>query len=275
MTTRIAERFCASDADMTVASCDGVLFRVHRKNLAAHSDVFCNAEDATLTGSCEEIVHLSESAEILDLLFQFMYDPSPALDSLEFGTLASLAEASEKYDVHSALTPCRLQMQASASEHPFEVLMYAVRHDLANLANEAAQQSMGRGVAEALAVLSHDDFKPWILFHERWHREIFLGLTNMLYYDSHIPLVRRCVAAPNPIFTFRQELNDASLSSRRFLKKMMEMKFMPEDPQPEIPEVSVTLRDHTESKCFDSLRNYGLTGKIQKSNPLRYGEESQ
>ncbi|KAJ6450428.1 hypothetical protein C8R47DRAFT_1261494 [Mycena vitilis] len=260
-----AERFRASDADMTVASCDGVLFKVHRRNLAAHSDVFCNAEDATLPVNGEEIVHLTESGNILDILFQFMYDTTPALEPLEFETLARLSEAVEKYGVHSALAPCRSQMQAAASEHPFEVLIYALRHDLANLSNDAAQRSMGCGVAEALEVLPPDYFKHWILFHERWHREVFLGLTNMLYYDSHIPLVRRCVAAANPIFSFRQELSDASLSSQRFLKNMMAMNFMPEAPLPKIPSASATLRDHTESRCFDSLRNYGLArGKVRE-----------
>ncbi|KAJ6502894.1 hypothetical protein C8R47DRAFT_218682 [Mycena vitilis] len=251
MTTTIA--VSAPDADMTVVSSDGTLFKVHSRNLAAHSDVFRNAADATLPGIGEDTVYLTESAETLDLLFRLMYGPSPpALALLKFETLARLAEAVEKYSVHSALTACRLQMKAAASEHPFEVLMYATRHDLPKLANDAAQRSMGRGVTEALAVLPPDDFEPWILFHERWHREVFLGHTNMLYYDSHIALVRRCVAAPNPIIEFRQKLNDASLASQRFLRKMMEMRFVPEAPLPDIPEIDAALRHFTENASTHS-----------------------
>jgi hypothetical protein len=50
----------------------------------------------------------------------------------------------------------------------------------------------------------------------------------MMYYDSHIPLVRRCIASPNPVSTFRQELDDAGLWGRKFLNRMVGMKFMPE-----------------------------------------------
>ncbi|KAJ7844180.1 hypothetical protein B0H13DRAFT_1731405 [Mycena leptocephala] len=225
----ISGRFCATDADMTVSSSDGVLFRVHRKNLGVHSDVFADAEDTTRPQDGDEVVYLTESSTVLDLLFQFMYrQPQPDLDALDFKTFASLAEAAEKYVVYSALTLCQKKMKDSIPAHPLEVLLYAVRHDHIELANEAAQRSMGRGVAEALGVLPHDIFAAWILFHERWHQETFRGLTDMMYYDSHIPLVRRCIASPNPVSTFRQELDDAGLWGRKFLNRMVGMKFMPE-----------------------------------------------
>ncbi|KAF8152763.1 hypothetical protein K438DRAFT_2026812 [Mycena galopus ATCC 62051] len=223
----VSERFSAPDADMTISSSDGVLFRVHRKNLAVHSDVFANAESATRPENGAEIVHLTETAEVLDLLFQFMYR-RPDLEALEFKTLANLAEAAEKYVVYSALTICRTKMREFISAHPLEVLVYAVRHDRVNLANESARRSMGCGVAEALEVLPPDTFRTWILFYERWHKQIFQGFTDLLYYDSHIPLVRRCVAVPNPVCTFSQELDVASFSSKKFLSRMMDMKFLSE-----------------------------------------------
>jgi hypothetical protein len=108
---------CAADADTTVASSDGVLLKVHRKNLAVHSHVFAHAEDTTRTENGDEIVHLTESSTVLDLLFQFMYrQPQPDLDTLEFKTFASLAEAAEKYVVYSALglTLCRMKMKCVA-----------------------------------------------------------------------------------------------------------------------------------------------------------------
>ncbi|KAJ7350934.1 hypothetical protein DFH08DRAFT_862679 [Mycena albidolilacea] len=42
-----SERFCAGDADMTISSSDGVTFKVHRKHLEVHSDVFADAANAT------------------------------------------------------------------------------------------------------------------------------------------------------------------------------------------------------------------------------------
>ncbi|KAJ7840663.1 hypothetical protein B0H13DRAFT_1649529 [Mycena leptocephala] len=158
---------CATDADMTISSSDGVLFKVYRKNLEVHSDVFADAEDTTRPENGDEIVYLTESSTVLDLLFQFMYrQPQPDLEALEFKTFASLAEAAEKYVVYSALTLCRNKMKDSISAHPLEVLLYAVRHDHVQLANEAAQRSMGRGVAEALKVLPHDIFATWVRFRK-------------------------------------------------------------------------------------------------------------
>ncbi|KAJ7878419.1 hypothetical protein B0H13DRAFT_2279070 [Mycena leptocephala] len=175
-TSRISGRFWAADPDMTVSSSDGVLFKVHRKNLEACSSVFANVENTTQSQNGDET---------------FIYrHPQPDLDALEFKTFASLAEAAEKYVVDSALTMCRMKMKASVSAYPLEVLLYAVRHEHMHLANEAAQSSMRCGVADGLEVLPSDIFRPWILFHERWHNETFRGLTEMMDYDSHIPLTR-------------------------------------------------------------------------------------
>jgi hypothetical protein len=103
---------CALDADITILSADGVLFKVHRKNLEVHSDVFAGAEDATRPENGDEIVHLPENSDVLDLLFQYMYrQPQPDLNKVEFATIAGLAEAAEKYVVYSALEWCRMRMK--------------------------------------------------------------------------------------------------------------------------------------------------------------------
>lgn len=103
---------CALDADITILSADGILFKVHRKNLEVHSDVFAGAEDATRPENGDEIVHLPENSDVLDLLFQYMYrQPQPDLNKVEFATIAGLAEAAEKYVVYSALEWCRMRMK--------------------------------------------------------------------------------------------------------------------------------------------------------------------
>jgi hypothetical protein len=74
--------------------------------------VFAGAGDATRPENGDEPVELSETADVLDLLFQFMYpQPQPDLRNLDFTVLAALAEAAEKYMVYPALAPCRLQMK--------------------------------------------------------------------------------------------------------------------------------------------------------------------
>jgi DNA-binding transcriptional regulator YbjK len=92
---------------MTVSSSDGVLFKVHRKNLEFHSDVFADAANATLPQNDDEIVQLSETSDVLDLLFQYMYrQRQPELKDVTFKVLAGLAEAAEKYVVPAALDCC-------------------------------------------------------------------------------------------------------------------------------------------------------------------------
>ncbi|KAJ7496463.1 hypothetical protein FB451DRAFT_1019366 [Mycena latifolia] len=148
---------------MTVLSSDGVLFKVHRKNLEVHSDIFADATSATKPENDDEIVHLSESSDVLDLLFQYMYrQPQPDLEAVEFRIFAGLAEAAEKYGVHSALGWCRAKMKASTAAHPLEVLNYAVRHGHISLANESAPHSMGHAVSDAMEILAPDTFKTWV-----------------------------------------------------------------------------------------------------------------
>ncbi|EPT00068.1 hypothetical protein FOMPIDRAFT_1050152 [Fomitopsis schrenkii] len=83
--------FNASDADLTVRSCDGQFFRVHARNLHDWSDAFPGSE---MPLQPDEIVSLSESAATLELLFQFMYrQPQPDVQSLRIDQVAALAEA--------------------------------------------------------------------------------------------------------------------------------------------------------------------------------------
>ena len=96
------------NADITLQSSDNVLFRFHKKQLQTHSGVFA----AYVASAKDDPFVLTELSEVVDLLLQLMslQDP-PDLDSLEFRTLALLAEAVEKYDVFHSKTICRMFMQ--------------------------------------------------------------------------------------------------------------------------------------------------------------------
>ncbi|KAJ6589476.1 hypothetical protein B0H19DRAFT_1303739 [Mycena capillaripes] len=161
-----SSRFCAPDADISILSSDGVLFKVHRKNLEVHSDIFADAANATRSEPGDvEIVHLTETAEVLELLLQYMYrQRQPYLGDVKFATFANLAEAAEKYMVYSALDICQMKMKDSINAHPLEVFLYAVRHGYVELANESARRSMGCGFADALEILPPDAFKAWVRF---------------------------------------------------------------------------------------------------------------
>ncbi|KAF7350810.1 hypothetical protein MSAN_01642600 [Mycena sanguinolenta] len=221
---RLPQRFCAPDADLTVCSSDGVLFKVHRQTLEACSGVFAGAADATRPENGDETVDLTESANVLEILFQCMYATSqqPDLRTLDFSTLSDLAEAAEKYMVYSVVKLCRLQMEASIFTHPLEVFLYALRHDHIHLANDSVQQSMRCTRSQALEILPPDTFGAWISFHERWHRETARSLAYMATFPKHFSLVQKCTADPNPACTFRKELDEAGGWSRT----IREMKFM-------------------------------------------------
>ena len=97
------------DADLTIRSCDNQLFRVHAHNLHNWSQSFPGSE---LPIQPDEIVPLSETAETLELLFQFMYpQPQPDIQQLSTKRVASLAEAAEKYGVYNAQQVCKLVMR--------------------------------------------------------------------------------------------------------------------------------------------------------------------
>jgi hypothetical protein len=102
---------CDPNADITLQSSDGVLFRFYKKQLEAHSVAFAGAEAFTLSSTSEPVV-LTEPSEIVDLLLQLMSPPEPPdLESLEFQTLDLLVEAVEKYNLFASRAVCRILMR--------------------------------------------------------------------------------------------------------------------------------------------------------------------
>ena len=90
-----------------------MLFKVHRSNLADHSEGFSPPPN---TNSQDEIVSLAEAGDTLDLLFQFMYPQrQPDLKRMDFKQLAELSEAAEKYQVFAAMGVCNIYMRYISS----------------------------------------------------------------------------------------------------------------------------------------------------------------
>lgn len=101
-----------------MSSSDAVLFKVHRRNLEVHSVAFADAERTTVPEDGAEFVAFSETSDVLDLLFQYMYpQPQPDLEGVDFPLLACLAEAAEKYEVHTALGWTQPRKRMRAPEH--------------------------------------------------------------------------------------------------------------------------------------------------------------
>jgi len=165
---KVSELFCANDSDITIQSSDGVLFRVHRQNLESHSEVFAGAAgvSAGRESQDDEIVQLTETSTTLELLLQCMYNrPQPDLRAENFDTLARVAEAAEKYQVHHATPICKILMQLAIPKHPLAVLGYATRHGHCDLMDLAAPHTIGCKVKDILATLQPASVVAWFQYY--------------------------------------------------------------------------------------------------------------
>ncbi|KAF7350763.1 BTB domain-containing protein [Mycena sanguinolenta] len=214
-TPRTSQRFCASDADLTISSSDNVLFKVHRKHLEVHSDVFADAANATRPENGDEIVYLQESSEVLELLFQFMYrQRQPDLRHVEFPKFMEFAEAVDKYVVYSALSAMESQMRVHITDHPLRVLDFSAIHGHADLGNEAARIAVGLSMSSAAAILSPHTFTKWMAFHDEWHAGAmnavaeFLSLLRRHSREELSSSLEACVRDPKRWYTERSTLQN-------------------------------------------------------------------
>jgi hypothetical protein len=88
-----------------------VHFKFYKKQLEAHSGAFAGA-GAFGQSSSDEIVELTETSDVLEILLQLMsLQQPPDFRKMTFNVLAPLAEAVEKYEVFSAMSMCEIYMQ--------------------------------------------------------------------------------------------------------------------------------------------------------------------
>jgi len=97
-----------ADSDVTFKSSDGVLFHINKTNL----DICARGFAPPGIETRGEVVHLTETATTLELLFRFCYPhPHPDVEAMKFDVLALLAEAAEKYQVFPAMNICKIYMK--------------------------------------------------------------------------------------------------------------------------------------------------------------------
>ncbi|EDR01410.1 uncharacterized protein LACBIDRAFT_295590 [Laccaria bicolor S238N-H82] len=167
---RTSKHFCDAAADVVFQSSDGVLFRVYRSRLEANTGGFAPAKIPTL----DEVVVLSEPAEVLELLFQFTH-PSrqPSVLNLEFDLLFALAEAAEKYEVYGAMNTCNIRMHYVVEQKPMEILNYALKHGYTDLADKAAPVTVSAPSALTLAaqiLTVPGALVAWVNYYAQWDR---------------------------------------------------------------------------------------------------------
>ncbi|KAF9560266.1 hypothetical protein CPC08DRAFT_636803 [Agrocybe pediades] len=117
-------------ADLVIQSSDGVLFHIDRRNLDRCAEAFPGSNATGITSESNDIVHLTETAEVLEILFQFGYPARhPVLDDLDFEKLLAVADAAEKYHFYSAAPMCQIVLRHNIPKHPIEVFRHAIKHD--------------------------------------------------------------------------------------------------------------------------------------------------
>jgi len=158
--------FCSEDANLVLRSSDGVRFKVYSKDLEAFSQGFPSASEFAVT---DEIVQLTERADVLELLLQFMRrQRQPEIAGIDFDILSRLAEAVEKYEAFSAMQLCKIYMKTHRYTHPMEILNYAAKHDYPDLRDSAAPGTIGISYKVAKAALSPSVLVVWIEYREGW-----------------------------------------------------------------------------------------------------------
>ncbi|KAF8647237.1 hypothetical protein AX16_006829 [Volvariella volvacea WC 439] len=200
--TTVSPRFAADDADIILQSIDNVQFRLHRINLRMHSDIFADAEAIStndqLSASANssqppEVVHLSEHSSVLELLFQYMYrqpppDLSPSTEGgpgVAFEVLAGLAEAAEKYRVYYAIDGCKRAMREAISEHPFEVMKWAIKHKHTKIIDQSAEAALALHNASPKTILEPGLYLAWTEYILSWHTLLSREATRYRPTASH------------------------------------------------------------------------------------------
>ncbi|KAF5316234.1 hypothetical protein D9619_006253 [Psilocybe cf. subviscida] len=138
-----------ANSDITIESSDNVRFLLHRKNLETHTEAFPGSDfESDKTNG--EVVKLTEAAEILEVLFQFVYlRNQPVLSALGVETLLVLAEAVQKYQVFSAKIGCEVQLRKYVESHSISILVHALKHygnyETVDLVNTCASLLVRKG----------------------------------------------------------------------------------------------------------------------------------
>lgn len=100
---RVHKVYHSDDGDVTLRSCDKVLFKVHSVILKLASDVFSGMISLPNSSAfVNDVVNLTEKGEIIEVLLDSIYPRRRS--SLKFGEytfnfLSRLADAADKYDI--------------------------------------------------------------------------------------------------------------------------------------------------------------------------------
>lgn len=163
----ISEDFSAADSDISFLSSDGILFKLHKKNLEVAAGAFPPTE---FHSAADEVITLTEPSGTLEVLFQFIYPARhPKLEeTIKFDLLDAVAEAAEKYEVYIAMDACKILMRNALPNHAAEIMLYAVKHNYTDIVDLAAIPLLDYPFEELMNTLPGDSIRPWAIYYQKW-----------------------------------------------------------------------------------------------------------
>ncbi|KAF8887201.1 hypothetical protein CPB85DRAFT_1258350 [Mucidula mucida] len=143
--------FSASDADVSVRSSDGVIFKLHRNNILAHTTVIPLPE-----GGDPGIADFSEPSKVLEIAFKFF--------ALDYATLEAVGYIAHKYQLANLMASCDTCLQLKfMTSHPLNLLTYALAHWDKDMTNKVAKHTTVCRADQALEILGGDMCQRWWL----------------------------------------------------------------------------------------------------------------
>ncbi|KAI4520213.1 hypothetical protein K525DRAFT_279838 [Schizophyllum commune Loenen D] len=150
-------------------SVDDVVFYVDSEQLQRATDFMPTPGLGAITFAPTEPARLDEGADVLELLFRFAcFDEYVNLDQASFKVVAELAEAAQKYIVHTAIAACRVYMKGNAQDHPLEVMTYAYRHDYLDILDKAAPCTIGLRPCRVKKTIPSALIAPWEQYYSMY-----------------------------------------------------------------------------------------------------------
>ncbi|KAK7451796.1 hypothetical protein VKT23_012474 [Stygiomarasmius scandens] len=226
---RVSTTFNSSKGgDVIFRSSDNVLFYLHKRNLEFSTGGFPHSDFASINTSksssrTAEIVPLTETSTILEILFQFVYPQRhPSLDDMNWATFAGLAEAAEKYEVYNAMNVCQIRMRDYIPQHSAEIFGFAAKHDYPNTIALVAPLLIGKPLDEVAEVLPYYIYVPWSIYQQKFIQAFLFALGRAFAfsactaYSSHTDKLHRTVSIlqqilqddPGRIAKFGELLNE-------------------------------------------------------------------
>ncbi|THU99742.1 hypothetical protein K435DRAFT_751668 [Dendrothele bispora CBS 962.96] len=221
--------------DVIFCSSDNVLFYIHKKNLEFSTGGFPMADftSSQVTNADEghtsspkrtaEIVPLTETGSILEILFQFVYPQRhPSLDDMNWVTFSGLAEAAEKYEVYNAMNVCQIRMRDYIPQHAAEIFGFAAKHDYPNVIALVAPLLVGKPLDEVAEILPYYIYVPWSIYQQKYTQTALFVLGRAFSfsacsaYSSHTDRLHRTVSLlqqvlqedPGRVTKFSELLNE-------------------------------------------------------------------